>query len=300
MNRHRGLPHAAPHHRTDRFVAQGHFSRGYIDGLILSNDGTDATNDIGISAGVCRSTVSIVDGSPSTLARDQIDMEIPVAIIKQLDVAWAPDNYDTAGYSNGGRSGGRSASSLSDTTWPVYVIGKRSEKPDVLLHDSMTQSSVLAALPRGYTSYRYIGSILRESSAIVSFTQRADYFERKTMAADVSNTNPGTSAVTRTLSVPVGVVVEADVIFATVQVAAGTATHGLISSLSSTDETPAIGLSHNTYVAQSAGFSTGAAAAVRVWTNTAAQVRTRVSYSDANVITYVKTRGWTDLRGRGA
>jgi hypothetical protein len=188
VNRHRGLAHAALEKRLEKLHAQGNLPRGYIDGLTLSNDTTDATNDIAIAAGVARSTVSIVNGAASTFARDQIDLDLPVGIIKQLDVAWAPENYDDEGYSGGDRSGGRSASAISNTTWHIFAIGGRGVPADVMFHDSATQSSVLAALPSGFSAYRHIMSVCRVSAAILAFKQLNDEVLYTTVPA-VNGTN---------------------------------------------------------------------------------------------------------------
>src|ERR1700754_1262771 len=107
MNAPLRLPNSAIEKALALRYAQGSLPRGWIDGLTLSNDGTDATNDIGIASGSARSTSRIVDGAVSTLTRDQCDIDLPVAIIKQLDVAWAPENYDPDGFGGGDRSGGR-------------------------------------------------------------------------------------------------------------------------------------------------------------------------------------------------
>jgi hypothetical protein len=56
-----GLPGDGPIHRFEKLEAYGWLCLppGWISGLILSNDGTDATNDIAVSKGVCRSTVNV-------------------------------------------------------------------------------------------------------------------------------------------------------------------------------------------------------------------------------------------------
>jgi hypothetical protein len=43
-----------PLKRYEAREALGYLPRGWIDGLTLSNDTTDATNDIGIAAGCAR------------------------------------------------------------------------------------------------------------------------------------------------------------------------------------------------------------------------------------------------------
>jgi hypothetical protein len=61
-------------------------------------------------------------------------------------------------------------------------------------------------MPSGYTLKRRIGSFRTNSSAqIIDFVQDGDEFSWVApFAADISATNPGASAVTRTLTVPTG------------------------------------------------------------------------------------------------
>lgn len=288
MNRPFSLPNAAFQNRAEAALSHGFLPRGWISGLTLSNDSTDATNDIGIAAGVCRTTCAIVDGSPSTLSRHQRDIDIPVSIIKQIDVAWAPDNYDPEGYSGGGRSGGRSSSSLSDTTWHVFAIGSANLPPDVLIHDSVTQSSVLGALPSGYNCYRRIGSIIR-STSIRAFTQIEDSFWYVTPPLDVSgSSNITTTSALYTLTVPAGLRVKARMNVYLLGQA-----YAYLRHPSDTDSAPSL---------TAAPLATIFAVAATVnsvqtecFTNTSAQIAGR-----SNVTTDIKiaTLGYEDARGR--
>jgi hypothetical protein len=289
MNAPLGLPGNGPIQRFERREAFGFLPRGYIDGLILSNDTTDATNDIAISAGVCRSTVNVIDGVASTRARDQMDMEIPVGIIKQLDVAWAPENYDDEGYSGGDRSGGRSASAISNTTWHTFVIGGPGLPPDVMFHDSATQSSIVAALPSGYTAYRMIASVMRASAAILPFTQTDDLFLLTTPVLDISNATPGTTANTGTLgSVPTGlkllaminIVVQTSVVY-----------------LSALDQTDSAGSGSSAPLSSFYDNANQVGGQLLVRTSTAAQFRYRCG---GNQPFYAATLGWWHPRGRNA
>src|SRR5690606_23210119 len=85
-------------------------------------------------------------------------------------------------------------------------IGKPDGTVDIFAYTGTDPTSVL---PAGYVDYRMIGSILRESAAIVEFSQRGDRFLRKTAKQDVLNTSDHSSETTATLSVPTGIVVEA-------------------------------------------------------------------------------------------
>lgn len=286
MNRPFRLPNASPIKALEDRDAVGRLPYGYFAGLQVSNDTTDGANGVAIAAGACRSSVSIVDGAPSALPRDQVDIEIPVSIVKNIASAWRPANYDAQGWSGGGSSGGRSSSTVADVTWHLFAIGGPGVQPDVLMHDSVTQSSVLAALPGGYTAYRRIGSILRESSSFVPFTQIGAHFYRTTAAFDVNATNPGTSAVLATLKVPSGIKVLADISYTLTQTG-GSTTYLIISDPATTDSAASVGNANGVTGSNTAGE-------VLVGTNTSAQVRYRVDVSNAGTTVRISPRGWID------
>lgn len=265
--------------------------RGWIDGLVLANNGTDATNDIDIAAGVCRSTSNIgPDGVRTTLARHQRDIELAATLVKQLDVTWAPGN-----------NGGRSSSSISDTTWHVYAIGGRGLPDDILLHDGVDPSAVL---PAGYTAWRRIGSTIRASAALLSFRQVGDRFSLNSPVLDVNNQSIGTSAVLFTLgSVPAGIVTRALLNVVLNQNSTSTALY--VSCPTDTDMSVA-GVGTFTAPLSQIGFTNGASgspaapipAQLEVDTDTSRRVRARAS-SASNTMS-IATCGWLDLRGRNS
>lgn len=288
MNRPFGLSNAALEKRLAVKDSEGWLPRGYIDGLQISNDTTDATNDIVISPGVCRSTVSIVDGTSSTLARDQRDIEIPVTLIKQLDVAWAPGMYDDDGSSGGGRSGGRSSSSVSDTTWHYFAIAKPGAPADILIHDSTALDAEMQKIG-SYTACRRLGSITRESGVLIQFAQNGDEFLRNGSYPEISNTAPGTTnAVTLILAgAPGGIIVTAILSFQ--QVAAGITR---FSALVQADEAPT-----STNYLPNAGGAANSSERIHVRTNTSRQIRYR---QGASAAISVGTDGWIDQREKNA
>jgi len=294
MNRPFGLPNRSSERVLDERIAQGWLPRGWIDGLTIANDTTDATNDISISPGVCRSTVnkayvSAYTQGYSTEARHQRDIEIPATIIKQLDVAWAP-----AVPGGGGRSGGRTNGAISNTTWHVYAVGGGGMRDDVMLCDSVAQATVLAALPGGYTAYRRIASVIRSSGAILGFVQAGDRFDLKDSVLNHNNTLADSNAFSLALTVPNGIVVDAILNVGLAHVG-GSAAQILISALSQTDEAAS---TTNATVCTN-GNSTFIGSAV-VRTNTSGQIRVRgaASAGIANAGVQVRTRGWFDHRGK--
>jgi hypothetical protein len=257
----------------------GRLPRGYIDGCILSN-GTDAVNDINIAAGVCRDSTNA------------INIDVPAITGKQLDANWA------AGSAAGMRN---SAAGIANTTYHIWAVRTAaSATADVYAHTSTDAATVLTALQAesggaDYIYARRIGSILRESAAIVGFVQNGDIFHRKSVAADISAANPGTSAVTRTLSVPVGINVHARVYVGAVS-GGGVPNVGiLLSDLSETDEAAVAG-SVSTFAVS--GTSSAAGGPFEIRTNTSAQIRSRLSSSAADAALKIVTRGWRDARGK--
>ena len=294
MNAPFGLPGQGPIQRFEAREALGFLPPGHIYGLTLSNDTTDATNDIALSQGAARSTCTIVDGTPSTYWRDQVDLDIPVSIIKQLDVAFAPENYDDGVWppqASGGRSGGRSTSSLSNTWWHGILAGGGGLKPDLFFHDSATQSSILAEMQKlgGYTSYRRIGAVRRVSAALMAFRQFGDNFIIITPTQDFGNATPGISVNTGTLvNVPTGIFVIAHLAIES------DAQLVYVKPTFVTDQAPS---------ASAAPFASSYAAGVAngnvqyVITDTSAQFTYRLS---ANNAFRCAALGWTDWREKDA
>lgn len=242
---------------------------GYKSGLILSNNTTDATNDIDIAVGKCRDST------------DADDIVLASAITKRLDASW------TVGTNQGGLDTG----SIANTTYHVWII-KRSDTGvvDVLFSTSATAPT----MPTDYDYKRRIGSIVRLSGAIKAFVQDGNHFSWATPVGDVNSVNPGTSAVTRTLTLPTGIRIRADVSVAGTGVSAATDNPQgiLISDLSTNDTTPSNILCtifvYSTVPVRLATVTT-------VYTNTSAQIRSRVQVSTANTVLYISTYGWTDF-----
>lgn len=129
--------------------------RGYIDGCALTN-GTDATNDINIAAGVCRDSTNAFSITVAAMAG------------KQLDANWAPGA--AAGMRN-------SAAAITNTTYHIYAVAKADGTQDIYAHTSTTAATALAALqaePSGasYVYARLIMSIVRTGASIKAFKQK--------------------------------------------------------------------------------------------------------------------------------
>lgn len=245
---------------------------GHLYRLTLSNNGTDANNDIDIAAGECRDDT------------DAVDIEIASAITKRLDAAWAV----------GTNQGGLDTGSIADTTYHVWII-KRSDTGvvDVLFSTSATAPT----MPTNYDYKRRIGSIVRTGAAIKAFVQDGDDFRWASPVLDVNSTNPGTSAVTRTLTVPLGIRVKALIALRGEGTSAAANPNGiLISDLSVADIAPAG--KFNIYIYTGLAGTTNGTGVVEVWTNTSGQVRSRLEVSAAGTTILMVTHGWMDRRGR--
>jgi hypothetical protein len=258
---------------------------GYLYGFTLSN-GSDATNDIDFTAGQATdssNTVSIAG----------------TAMTKRLDADWV------AGTGQGGRSSG---AAITDTTYHWYAVAKAAgADPDYYAHTSLTVATVLTALraePGGgdYIYGRRIGSIIRASGSILGFSQLGDEFLLKASILDITAANPGTGAVTRTLTVPIGIQVWAKVNTQVVNSGTGGASSVYLSELDKNSEGASITAAPLIQTAGSLSAAGGAtnsgAGPLLVRTNTSGQIRSSLRFSDASVTLHIATLGWIDTRGR--
>ena len=263
-----------------RLISGAVVAAGYLWGCTLSNNGTDAVNDIDVTAGECASS--------ATAAGDRARL-IVGALTKRLDATWV------TGTNQGGRT---SSQAIANGTWHVFAL-RVAGVDDVGFDTSLSGANLVA--DHGATHVRRIGSIMRESAAIVAFVQDADYFRRKASIRDVNSTNPGISAVTVTLSVPTGLNVRAMVNF-NAQQGGAVASTSYLSDLDVNDEAPiaynaAPAVPGYTFSNQgTSGSNEGGLSVIR--TNTSAQIRYRLSASDANTVVGIMTLGWEDARGR--
>lgn len=247
--------------------------RGFLGGGIMAN-GTDATNDINVTAGVARDSTNAVNITWSALSG------------KQLDAAFAA----------GSNAGMRSAvGAISNATWHIYAIQKDSDGSGDILADT---SATAPTMPSGYTFFRRIGSIIRSGATILAFTQDGDYFRLSVGVLDLNASNQGTNAISLTLTVPTGINVLAFFNANIVSTASGNYAI-YFSDLDSTDAAASNTAAPLAQVSNTAAnqFNSGS---VQIRTNTSAQIRYRVNVADANTTFRAATLGWFDRRGRDA
>jgi hypothetical protein len=157
--------------------------RGYISGLTLQNNATDAANDIDILPGKCRD----ID--------DTVDLVLGTTLTKRLDAAWA------AGSGNGGLDTGTKA---NNAWYHVHLIRRTS---DGVLDGIFSGSIDNPSLPSGWVARRRLGAEITDGSgAIRGFVQTKDYFGFKAPVSVVAANTALTGTVTHNLQagVPTG------------------------------------------------------------------------------------------------
>lgn len=251
-----------------------------ISGLTLANNGTDATNDIDIAAGVA----TVYDGTVWHVA------PLASALTKQLDAVWAVGN----------NAGGLDTGTKAVSTWYHVWLIQRSDTAvvDVLFSTSATAPT----MPASYDRKRRIGAILTDGSGVIRpFSQAGDTFVWGTPPADVAATNPGTAAVLRTMSVPTGVRVGVHWAASIIDNSFGGASiYTLITSPAAADVTPGATSGAHNMITTLGGLSPTVLASVcsgYSLSNTSGQVRSRLSVSDADITLRMFVLAWRDPRG---
>jgi hypothetical protein len=256
------------YHRIAGTALRASLPRGYIDGCETAN-GTDTVNDINFSAGVCRDSTNTVDITCS-------------AMVKQLDANWAA----------GTNAGMREATGLADGTFHLFAIMKADGTQDYFAYTAVDPTAVL---PSGYLYFRHLMSIIRLTT-ILGYVQDGDRVRFKAGILSINaDANPGTSAVTRALTVPGGIALQAEfsIIFTP-----GSNNHwALVTALDETDTVPSAS-AFNFKVFGSA--TDGVGGVMQVKTNTGGQIRTRISASGAFDTMSIYTTGFIHPRGKDA
>lgn len=241
-----------------------------ITGLGLSNNGSDANNDIDIAVGrACAGT-------------GDYNLILTSARTKQLDATWAV----------GTNQGGLDTGSKANSTWyHVWLIARvDTHVVDVLFSTSATAPT----MPSNYTKKRRIGAIKTNSSGnIIAFVQIGDDFLWSSPPAlDVDVTNLSTSRVNYALvSVPTGIVVK---VFFNVYAVAAALRQLYFSNPNFTDIAPSASA---TPLAQIDTLGTNLRQDnMSQYTDTSAQISVRSS--GASTTLRIAVLGWTDPRGK--
>ena len=248
--------------------------RSYLSGLTLSTAGSSTT--MTASAGVA--------------------MDSTNAFLMQLTSAY---NKTTSAWAVGSGNGGLDTGSISNSTWYHWFLIRR---PDTNVIEVLCSLSATApTLPTNYTQYRRIGSGRTNGSGQwTKFVQDGDSFQWDVAVLDVDVTTPTTSAVTRTLSVPTGVRVRANFNYGAYDLINANQIGAYFSDLSITDTAPSTTAAPLITSQSSASNNTAGYNNISVWTNTSAQIRSRMTVSSATSVLKMATLGWVDSRGRDA
>jgi hypothetical protein len=235
-------------------------------GLIVSNDTSDPTNDLGFSSGSALSE----EGS-------FVRLVLAAPVTRQLDVAYGTGN------------GGRFDSAISDGTWHAFLIGNGTLF-GIGLSKSLNPTSQ-PNYPAGYNYYRRIASIPRVTGALRSFKQLGNGDLFWTGALAIRSSTAAFADGLLTLNTPVGIVTS-PLMGAFIQTAASSFCNVKFGNGTDTvAEWQAI--SANAGAQIMASIPPGA-----LFTDTSARIRMLVdilSGTISNGITWCY--GWTDARG---
>ncbi|MBX5143242.1 hypothetical protein HJB79_31530 [Rhizobium lentis] len=242
-------------------------AKGHLYGLTLSNNATDATNDIDITTGEAASD----DATPQL-------MTLASGLTKRLDANWAA----------GTNQGMLDTGSIANGTQHIFLI----KNPTTGVVDILASLSATSpTMPSGYTLKRRIGSILRESAAIVAFEQFGDKFLR-TPIITRSNTAAFASALLD-FQVPGGIKVRPIIRGQLVVAAGGNWTNAMGSA--------AFGSANDAYQNVVSTATSGDITHIdgTYTTNTASQLYfSSTATAGTSTINLVATIGWYDDRGR--
>jgi len=249
----------------------GEFIRGNLYGLTLSNNVSDAVNDIDIATGFASS-----DGTTP------FQMSLASGITKRLDAAWAV----------GTNQGGLDTGSIANGTYHVWLI----QRSDTGVVDALFSTSATApTMPTNYDRKRRIGSIIRESAAIVAFNQAGDVFRR---AAKVDRSSTSALASTLlTISIPAGIQVQPILQSELTVTASNSSVQNAVGSAFE-------GSASITFQAVLLPGTAGAATDRQVFppvvvSNTSAQIYYAVTVAAGSINSNtLSTIGWIDRRGR--
>jgi len=236
----------------------------YIGGLTLSNGPSDLANDITVQPG------QAADSTNTGM------MTLTSALTKQIDAAWAV----------GSNAGGRDTSTLTDTTYHVFLI----YNPTGPVVDVLFSSSITPTLPSGYTLFRRIGSIIRVASALLPFRQTGNSFIHSPSIFDINVTQAAARG-TFTLTVPRDILP-----LALIRVYIGNASTSTITVVcdpAEPDAAPSGTASPGVSIWNAA--TANSAQEMQVRTNASSQVCARPSTGSTTI--RMTTIGWIDHRG---
>lgn len=253
---------------------------GHIFGLALSNNATDATNDIDIAAGETAST-----------SATPVLMVVAAAMGKRIDAAW------TVGGTPGATLGGLDTGAVADGTYGFFVM-KRLDTGAVDCCFSLSATPTTGGnIPVEYTHFRRVGYVVRQGGVNLAFLHDGgDEFRVVGRPLGINAAVIGTSASTQTLVA--GTVPNGAALTVNLAVTAGVASSVASVMISALDETDLAVDSTNGDVGVAGNGLTTAQAngnkAVRM--NSSRQIRVRAAGASTTV--NARVLSWIDRRGR--
>lgn len=246
--------------------------RGHLAGLTLTNNAVDTEHDLDIAV-----------GEASSDATTAMRMILSTGITKRFDATFV------AGTGNGGFASGEAIPTSG--TIHIWLIAKADGTVDVFANNHAS-SGLSPALPATFTHKRRIASWTTDASAnLDQIVQNGNFFGRKSPANSINVTDPGTAAVLRALSVPLGIRVMARLSIYVEESTAPGNNGVLVSDPAATDVAPSLAAFSIYGSILGSGVASGT---LDVMTDTSAQVRVRQSRSNANIAMRGTTIGWFD------
>jgi hypothetical protein len=218
-------------------------------------------------------------------------MILSSVITKQIDATW--DAGDDAGGMNDGEAVG------NDTWYHVFLLSTAGGADvdmgfdtDVDATNLLADAAVIAA---GLTKYRRLGSVLTDGNGdIILFTQRGDEFLLDAISKDYHNSSMGTNAVLVPIMAPLGIIVDALLVYRIVDSTPSGNVYSVITSPSQTD----LAASNVNYTNSTSEFAETSFFSGTIRTDVLSQIRLRSDTSQADIYGTVLTRGWIDSRGK--
>lgn len=235
--------------------------------ITISNNTTDATNDIDVGAG----WFNFDDGTGQAYYAGGTG---------QLDIVFGTNN------------GMLDTGTIANTTYHIFLI----HNPTTLVSKILASTSVSSpTLPTDYTKKARIGSIIRASGAILAFEQ----FDKKFILGgakivDRAISAPPTTASNQTVTTPAGISTRAISLIECEPTSAYGSTFLIIEPTTHTSTTPT-STNHTLFVWHFAGGPNSLSTQIETKTNTTSQIIINANISTSHNLRIIAV-GWIDYQ----
>ena len=254
--------------QTATSTAQGILALTPNKTITLSNNATDATNDIDATAG----WFNFDDGSGQAYYAGGTG---------QLDVLFSA-----------GGNGMLDAGTIADTTYHIFLI----HNPTTIVSKLLASTNVSSpTMPSGYTKKARIGSIIRASGAILAFEQ----FDKKFILGgakivDRAIAAPPTTASNQTVTAPAGISTRAVSLIGLEPTSANGYTYLIIEPTTHTSTTPT-STNHTLMALHLIGSPNSLSTQIETKTNTSSQIIINANISNSHNLRIIAV-GWIDYQ----